>query len=200
MRAGSSNDFARDCLTKSSRLVDFCTSWDSFYGLNSSTGLSSLYTQRCVNHPSDVWLNRSPSCSFGPLLPSHFTLSPFYSLLCIYSAPSRWLTVSCGTKTAPDWKCLSPRGGLGPTSGQGNGPQGGAEPAWPHTMSMSSSRMKEEENHQHCSSLRVPMRFSSVKKSLHRRGFTDYFRGFITSVFEVIKWCSSPKNNPYPVI
>ena len=40
----------------------------------------------------------------------------------------------------------------------------------------------------------------AVYKSLHRRGFTDYFRGFITSVIEVIKWCSPPKNIPYPVI
>lgn len=156
MRAGSSNESARDRLTKSSRLVDFCTSSDSFYGLNSSTGLSSPCTHRCVGHPTDLWLNRSPTCSFGPLLPSRFTLSPFYSPLFICSALSQWLTVCCGTKTAPDWKCLSPQGGPGPTSGRGNGPQCGAAPALPHTTCMSSSRQKKE-YHQVCSVLCIPL-------------------------------------------
>ncbi len=86
MRAGSSNESARDCLTKSSRLVDFCSSSNSFYGFNSSTGLSSPCTHRCVDHPTDLCLIRSPTCSFGPLLPSQFSLSPFYSLLFICSA------------------------------------------------------------------------------------------------------------------
>lgn len=61
--------------TKSSRLDDFCSSSNSFYGLNSSMGLSSPCTHRCVI----LCLIRSPTCSFGPIvaLPIHslhFTL------------------------------------------------------------------------------------------------------------------------------
>lgn len=67
MRAGSSNECARDYLTKSSRLVDFCSSSNSFNGLNSSMGLSSPCTHRCVDHSTDLCLIRSPTCSFGPL-------------------------------------------------------------------------------------------------------------------------------------
>lgn len=72
---GSSNEPAWDCLTNSSRLVDFCSSSNSFYGLNSSTGLSPPCTHRCVDHPTDLCLIRSPTCSFGPLSPSWFTLT-----------------------------------------------------------------------------------------------------------------------------
>lgn len=86
MRAGSSNESIRDCLTKSSRLVDFYSSSNSFYGLNSSTGLSSLCTHRCVGHPADLCLIRSPTCSFRPLLPSRLTLYEFYSFLFISTA------------------------------------------------------------------------------------------------------------------
>lgn len=41
---GSSSKSTRDRLTKSSRLADFCSSSDSFYGLNSSVGLSCACT------------------------------------------------------------------------------------------------------------------------------------------------------------
>lgn len=85
MRAGSSSESTRDCLTTSSRLDGFCTSSNSFYGLNSSTSLSSACTYRCVDHSPDLCLIRSPTCSFGLLLPSQFTLSPFHSLLFILS-------------------------------------------------------------------------------------------------------------------
>jgi len=57
MGAGSSDDeSARDSLTKSKRLDDFCSSSNSFYGLNSCTGLSPLCTHRCVDHPTDLCL------------------------------------------------------------------------------------------------------------------------------------------------
>lgn len=69
MRVGSSNQ-SRDRLTKSSRLLDFCSSSNIFYGRNSSMGLSSPCTHRCVDHPTVLCLIRSPTCSFGPLLPS----------------------------------------------------------------------------------------------------------------------------------
>lgn len=85
MRAGSSSESARGCLTKSSRLVDFWSSSNSFYGLNSSMGLSSRCTHRCADHTTDLCLIKSPTCSSGPLLPSHFVLPPFNILLCIYS-------------------------------------------------------------------------------------------------------------------
>ena len=87
MRAGRSNESARDCLTKSSRLVDFCSSSNSFYGLNCSVGLSSPCTHRCVDHPTDLCLIRSPTCSFGPLSPFQFILSrsPFNILLFSWS-------------------------------------------------------------------------------------------------------------------
>lgn len=85
VKAGRSNKSARDCLTKSSRLVDFCSSSNSFYGLYSSMGLSSPYTHRCVDHPTDLCLIRSPTCSSEPLLPSQFTLFPFNILfICSY--------------------------------------------------------------------------------------------------------------------
>lgn len=81
MRAGSTSGSARDWLTQSSRLVDFCSSSNSFYGLNSTVGLSSPCTHRCVDRPTHLCLIRSPTCSFGPLLPSQFTLFPLNILL-----------------------------------------------------------------------------------------------------------------------
>lgn len=80
MRAGSSSESTRDFLTKSSRLTDFYSSSNSFYGSNSSVGLSCPCTHSCVDHPTDLCLIRSPTCSFGPLLPSQFTLSPLMIL------------------------------------------------------------------------------------------------------------------------
>lgn len=149
MRAGSSNESTRDTPTKSSRLVDFCTSSDSFYGPDSSTSLSSPNTHHCVDHPTDLWLNRSPTCSFGPLLPSRYIPSPFYSRLVVCKALAQQLTACCGTKTAPDWKCLSPQGAQGPTSGPENSLHCGAAPALPHTTCMSSSR-DNKKYHQLC--------------------------------------------------
>ena len=158
---GSSNEPAWDCLTKSSRLVDFCSSSNSFYGLNSSTGLSPPCTHRCVDHPTDLCLIRSPTCSLDHCRPSDsLSLSLHFTALYLSIQPipfilSLRLTVCCGTETAPGWRCLSPQGGRGPTSGRGSGPQGGAGPAWPHTTSMSSSREKKE-CHQLRSAVKLP--------------------------------------------
>lgn len=84
---GSSNEPAWDCLTNSSRLVDFCSSSNSFYGLNSSTGLSPPCTH-CVSTIPLI------SASLDhPLVhldhcrpPDSLSLTPFYSPLFIYSA------------------------------------------------------------------------------------------------------------------
>ena len=87
MRAGSSNESIRDCLTKSSRLVDFCSSSNSFNGLNSSLGLSPPCTHRCVDRPTDLCLIRSPTCSFGPLLLSRFTLFLHFTAVYLSAHP-----------------------------------------------------------------------------------------------------------------
>lgn len=118
--------------------------------------------------------------------PDSLSLAPFYSFLFIYSAHpfhslSLWLTVCCGTETAPGWRCLSPQGGRGPTSGRGSEPQGGAAPAWPHTMSTSSSREKKE-CHQLRSGFCIPV-WSAVKWLLSVR-FTggESHRVFLTLI------------------
>lgn len=96
MRAGSSSRSARGCLTKSSRLVDFWSSSNSFYGLNSSVGLSPRSTHRCVDHTTDLSLIRSPTCSCGPLLPSHFVL-PSLNILFYLFWPSLYLVSALST-------------------------------------------------------------------------------------------------------
>lgn len=160
MGAESSNECAGDYLTKSSRLVDFCSSSNSFYGLNSSMSLSSPCTHRCVDYFTDFTSLDHPFVHLDHcnLLNSLF-LSIWYPFIYLFrpslyslSALSPWLTVCCGTETAPDWRCLSPQGGPDPTSDQESRPQSGAAPAWPHTKCMSSSR-KKKENHQLHSSL-----------------------------------------------
>lgn len=50
MRAGSSRESARGCLTKSSRLVDLWSSSNSFYGLNSSGLIFSMHPPRRRPH------------------------------------------------------------------------------------------------------------------------------------------------------
>lgn len=70
MGAGSINEQARDHLTKSSRLVYFCSSSDPSYGLNSSTGLTSSCSQCRVDQLTDTCLIKSSTYSFESLLPS----------------------------------------------------------------------------------------------------------------------------------
>lgn len=187
MSAGSSNESARDCLTKSSRLVVFCSSSNSFmastvlraYLLPALTAVSTIpLISASLDHP----LVHLDHCCPLDSLSFHFTafyLSAYPFVL--PSALSLWLTACCGTETAPDWRCLSPQGAPGPTSSLETGPQGGAAPAWPHTTCMSSSREKKE-HHQRCSVLCIPV-WLAVKLPLsvqftQRKGFVDYFSGF----------------------
>lgn len=63
----------------------------------------------------------------------------------------------CGIKTAPNWKCFSPQGGLDPIGGQGSWPQDGAALVWPRTMHKSSTGKKKSEYHQRCWMLYIQM-------------------------------------------
>lgn len=82
-----------------------------------------------------------------PLVPFYHH---FYSFSNVQCSISQWLTVCCGIKTAPNWKCFSPQGGLDPTSGQGSWPQGSAALAWTRTMHKSSTGKKKSQYHQLC--------------------------------------------------
>lgn len=144
---GSSSKSTRDRLTKSSRLADFCSSSDSFYGLNSSVGLSCACTVSTIllisaslDHPL------AHCCPPNSLSLSLFPFNILLFPLCSFHV-SETLTACCGTEIDRDWRCLSPRGWPGPTSGQESGSQGGAVPAWPHTKHMSSSS-ENKEHHQ----------------------------------------------------
>lgn len=101
---------------KSSRLVYFCTSSHSFYGLNSFTSLSPPCTHSRVSHPTDLRLNRSPTCSFPPLFLLLFQHLPVThcvlwdkncSKLKVFFSSGRTGSHKRPGKLTPGWCCAS---------------------------------------------------------------------------------------------